>query len=93
MEIDSVVGKQPVRGPSPPPEFSRSRLRTKKQDRPLAPRSLETTRSSEMSGRHVLEGSPFAFLVRSMHIAPCRGCEYDIKEVFYDCKVETLDRT
>ena len=42
-----------------------------------------------MSSRHVLEGSPFAFLVRSMHIAPCRGREYDIKEVFYDCEVET----
>ena len=24
-----------------------------------------------------------------MHIAPCRGREYDIKEVFYDCEVET----
>ena len=42
-----------------------------------------------MSSRHVLEGSPFAFLVRSMHIAPCPGREYDIKEVFYDCEVET----
>ena len=42
-----------------------------------------------MSSRHVLEGSPFAFLVRSMHIAPCRGREYDIKEVFDDCEVET----
>ena len=38
MEIDSVVGKQPVRGPSQ--EFSRSRLRTKKQDRPLGHRGL-----------------------------------------------------
>ena len=42
-----------------------------------------------MSSRHVLENSPFAFLVRSMRIAPCRGREYDIKEVFYDCEVET----
>ena len=42
-----------------------------------------------MSSRHVLEGSPFAFLVRSMHIAPCRGREYDSKEVLYDCEVET----
>ena len=24
-----------------------------------------------------------------MHIAPCRGRESDIKEVFYDCEVET----
>ena len=42
-----------------------------------------------MSSRHVLESSPFAFLVRSMHTAPCRGRESDIKEVFYDCEVET----
>ena len=42
-----------------------------------------------MSSRHVLEGSPFAFLVRSMHIAPCRGREYDSKEVLYDGEVET----
>ena len=42
-----------------------------------------------MSSRHVLEGSPFAFLVRSMRIAPCRGREYESKEVFYDCEVET----
>ena len=90
MEIDSVVGKQPVRGPSPPPGI----LRKSPEDQEArsssgTPRSLETTRSSEMSSRHVLESRPFAFLVRSMHIAPCRGREYDSKEVFYDCEVET----
>ena len=90
MELDSVAGKQPVRGPSPPPGI----LRKSPEDQEArsssgTPRSLETTRSSEMSSRHVLEGSPFAFLVRSMHIAPCRGHEYDSKEVFYDCEVET----
>ena len=90
MEIDSVAGKQPVRGPSPPPGI----LRKSPEDQEArsssgTPRSLETTRSSEMSSRHVLEGSPFAFLVRSMHIAPCRGREYDSKEVLYDGEVET----
>ena len=36
MELDSVAGKQPVRGPSPPG----SRLSTKKQDRPLGHHGL-----------------------------------------------------
>ena len=36
-----------------------------------------------------MESSPFAFLIRSMHIAPRRGLEDDSKEVFYDCEVET----
>ena len=90
MELDSVAGKQPVRGPSPPPGI----LRKSPEDQEArsssgTPRSLETTRSSEMSSRHVLEGSPFAFLVRSMRIAPCRGREYDSKEVLYDGEVET----
>ena len=40
MEIDSVAGKQPVRGPSRLQEFPGSRLRTKKQDRPLGHRGL-----------------------------------------------------
>ena len=90
MELDSVAGKQPVRGPSPPPGI----LRKSPEDQEArsssgTPRSLETTRSSEMSSRRVLEGSPFAYLVRSMHIAPCRGREYDSKEVLYDGEVET----
>ena len=36
-----------------------------------------------------MESSPFAFLIRSMHIAPRQGLEDDSKEVFYDCEVET----
>ena len=65
MEIDSVAGKQPVRGPSPPPGI----LRKSTEDQEARSSSGIPTRSSEMSSRHVLEGSPFAFLVRSMHIA------------------------
>ena len=36
-----------------------------------------------------MESSPFAFLIRSMHIAPRRGLADDIKEVSYSCEVET----
>ena len=49
------------------------------------PRSLETTRSLEASGRHVLEGSLLAFLVRSVRVAPRLGCE---EEALYDCEAE-----
>ena len=42
MEIDSVAGKQPVRGPSPPPGILRKSPedQEKKQDRPLGHRGL-----------------------------------------------------
>ena len=91
MEIDSVAGSlQPEKGPSPRPGI----LRKSPEDNEArwsseTPRSLETTRSSESSSRRVWESSPFAFLVRSMRIAPRLGLEDDEKEVFYDFEVET----
>ena len=90
MEIDSVAGSLPPgKGLSPRPGILLRTVKLKR-DRPLGtPRSLETTRGSESSSRHVLESSPFAFWIKSMHIGPCRGLEDDSKEVFYDCEVET----
>ena len=91
MEIDSVAGSlQPGKGPSPPPGI----LRKSPEDNEArsaseTPRSLETMRSSASSSRRVLESSPFAFLIRSMHITPRLGLEDDEKEVVYDLEVET----
>ena len=93
MEIDSVAcGLPSGKGPSPPPGILRKTPEDSKAEARSSsgtPRSLETTRSSESSSRHVLESSPFAILIRSMRIAPRRGLANDIKEVSYSCEVET----
>ena len=93
MEIDSVACSLPSgKGPSPPPGILRKTPEDSKAEARSSsgtPRSLETTRSSESSSRRVLESSPFAFLIRSMRIAPRRGLANDIKEVSYSCEVET----
>ena len=60
MEIDSVAGKQLVGGLSPPPGILRNLQDQEAKLSSGTPRSLETTRNSEMSSRHVLEGSPIA---------------------------------
>ena len=41
-----------------------------------------------MRSRHVLRAALLPFGKVYAHPS-CRGCEYDIEEVFYDCEVET----
>ena len=68
MEIDLACSLPSGKGPSsPPPGIRKTPEDSEAEARSSsgAPRSLETTRSSESSSRHVLESSPFAFLIRS----------------------------
>ena len=82
VRTPTLAGSQPVQPPPGIPKDTSREAKEEARSTSATPRSLETTRTSEAESRHVLESSPFAFLVRSMRVAPPKGCEV---EVFHDC--------
>ena len=82
MDVDTTPVRTPTLARSqpvqPPPGILKKTSKEAKEEArstSATPRSLETTRTSEAESRRVLESSPFAFLVRSMRVAPPKGCE------------------